>query len=76
MVPPAGIEPALREERDFESRASTNSARGAAGKCVNLQRIKARRAAWQRLLNISLISFFALPLGFAAHWGKYLSTLN
>jgi hypothetical protein len=29
MVPPAGIEPALPKERDFESRASTNSARGA-----------------------------------------------
>ena len=29
MVPPAGIEPALPKERDFESRASTSSARGA-----------------------------------------------
>ena len=29
LVPPAGIEPALPKERDFESRASTNSARGA-----------------------------------------------
>ena len=29
MVPPAGIEPALPKERDFESRASTNSTRGA-----------------------------------------------
>jgi hypothetical protein len=28
-VPPAGIEPALPKERDFESRASTSSARGA-----------------------------------------------
>ena len=31
MVPPAGIEPALPKERDFESRASTSSARGATG---------------------------------------------
>jgi hypothetical protein len=29
VVPPAGIEPALPKERDFESRASTSSARGA-----------------------------------------------
>ena len=29
LVPPAGIEPALREESDFESDASTNSATGA-----------------------------------------------
>ena len=29
MVPLAGIEPALPKERDFESRASTNSAREA-----------------------------------------------
>jgi hypothetical protein len=29
MVPPAGIEPALREELDFESNASTSSAREA-----------------------------------------------
>ena len=28
-MPPAGIEPALPKERDFESRASTNSTRGA-----------------------------------------------
>ena len=26
LIPVAGIEPALREERDFESRASANSA--------------------------------------------------
>ncbi len=31
LVPPAGIEPALREETDFESAASTNSAKGAHG---------------------------------------------
>lgn len=29
LVPPAGIEPALREELDFESNASTSSAREA-----------------------------------------------
>ena len=31
MVPPAGIEPALLAELDFESSASTNSATGARG---------------------------------------------
>ncbi len=31
LVPPAGIEPALREELDFESNASTSSAREARG---------------------------------------------
>ena len=30
-MPPTGIEPALPKKRDFESRASTNSARGAKG---------------------------------------------
>ena len=30
LVPPAGIEPALLSEPDFESGASTNSAKGAA----------------------------------------------
>jgi hypothetical protein len=29
MVPPAGVEPALLAELDFESSASTNSATGA-----------------------------------------------
>ena len=29
VVPPAGIEPALPKELDFESSASTNSTRGA-----------------------------------------------
>lgn len=29
MVPPSGVEPELREEPDFESGASTNSAKGA-----------------------------------------------
>lgn len=29
MVPPPGIEPGLPKERDFESRASTSSAKGA-----------------------------------------------
>ena len=29
MVPPVGIEPTILAERDFESRASTNSATGA-----------------------------------------------
>jgi hypothetical protein len=31
MVPPAGVEPALLAELDFESSASTNSATGALG---------------------------------------------
>ncbi len=41
MVPPAGIEPALPKERDFESRASTNSARGAP-----VAQLKIRCAGW------------------------------
>ena len=39
MVPPAGIEPALPKERDFESRASTSSARGAKYKGLDWPRM-------------------------------------
>lgn len=40
MVPPAGIEPALPKERDFESRASTNSTRGAEGIAATIVRTR------------------------------------
>lgn len=44
LVPLAGIEPALLAEPDFESGASTNSAKGAAKKASAMSELKRRES--------------------------------
>ena len=59
VVPPAGIEPALPKELDFESSASTSSARGASVSVDDEARILGTAKAGSS--GVAALSPFLLP---------------